>query len=201
MPLVQRPYTWKERLVDQMVKWINQVTGHTYELSYRKHLPYPTTLAEELDVLTKLHFALNLNRDNGGDTLLVKLTCSTVRPVFGPRLSQLTYPTESFVLPNKTVNVYTVLSHETRGLIPRREDKPGEYDFRHCPVTMRAWQEIKRQMPPTGTTTITLDDKHGRLSRFVSGDFFIGSYRIFRGRIEYSPEILSVVIVPQWHST
>lgn len=193
----QRPYTWQERAVDRAVTWINHFTGQTFELSRRKHLPYPTTLAEELDVLTELHFALSFNRRDGGETLLVKLTRSTVRPVFGPRFTRLTLPTESFVLPNRAAHVYAVLSHETRDPIPRRADKPNEYDFRHCPVTMRAWQEIKPHMPPTGTTTVMVAQKPGAWASPVSSDFFIGSYVIFRGHIEYSPEILSVEIVPQ----
>lgn len=187
MRRVRRPYTWKERVVDRAVLWINQFTGQTHELSEPvRQKPYPKTLSQELDVLASLHRALATFKHDKRETLCVEMTRQTIRPEIG---SRLTSPSESFILPNKIARVYAIMSGEIRDPIPLREDKPNDYDFRHCPVTMRAWKEIKAVMPPSGTTIVTTM-KDGE----VQGSFFIGPYTIFRGKIEYAPNRLYVTI-------
>lgn len=187
---LRRPYTFKEWVVDWLVLLINRITGSAFELSRVTHVPNPTTLSQELDAMAKVHFALYALRKSEGNNILVELYSITLRPGIGSRLTQ---KIGEFIVPNSAARAYGVMSGEIRDEIPMRSDNPNAFDFRHCPVTERTWNEIKRLAPNPGATTVSIAITRDT-SRQDYGNFIMGDYTIIRGRIELHPTRLIVTM-------
>ncbi len=189
------PPTWQMRLVDLLIRFIGWLTGQVVELSARAAAPYPRTELEELDVLEALHQQLLRAQDVAEEQIRVTLTVVSIRPGVG---SRITAPLGDIILPKNVTVPKGFPKSGTVGVevekndhIPARKDPSPRgitrYDYRHCPVTVRAWAEIKKYMPPDGATIIAAYDAKQE-------PFILGRYMIFRGRLEHHPNYLSVNI-------